>query len=154
MAADRLEFEAVRVAPQAGAARWRHPLRRVLVSAVLLGLPLAAQNPGTPLHLQVPDRLIFSSDPGEAPDAAMGAKRLQALNAMRQKSLVSDGEKLLHLAQELNDDATGGGSTLSPAERLHKASEIQKLAKDIRDKMSYSVGDAPKIATPPGLWQR
>ncbi len=151
--ADSLEFEAVRFEPPASCDRRRHTLRRVLILTLLLGLPMAAQVPGTPLHLQVPDRPNFSYDPGVAPDAATGAKRIQALNAQRQKDMMSDAEKLLGLARELNADATGS-SNLSLPEELHKASEIQKLAKDIKEKMSAYVGNTPKITPPPGFFQR
>jgi hypothetical protein len=153
-AQNRQEFEAVAVVPPGRATGRPHTVRRAVVMAVLLGLPIAAQVPGTPLHLQVPDRPNFTYDPGAVPDAAMDAKRLQLLNAERQKSMVTDAEKLLRLARELNDDPASGGATISPAEKMHKVSEIEKLAKGIKDKMSYSIGDGPKIATPPSMWQR
>ena len=66
----------------------------------------------------------------------MQAKRIKALNQLRHKAMVDDAEKLLALAQELNDDS----GNLSPAERLRKTTEIEKLARSVKDKMSYTVG--------------
>jgi hypothetical protein len=67
----------------------------------------------------------------------MEARRIKALNQLRHKAMVDDASKLLLLARELNDDP----GSLSPAERLRKAAEIEKLAKSVKDKMSYTVGN-------------
>jgi hypothetical protein len=69
----------------------------------------------------------------------MDAKRIGVLNRMRQKSIVDDTTKLLILARQLNADS----ATLSDSERMHKAAEIEKLAKSVKDKMSYAIGDNP-----------
>ncbi len=69
----------------------------------------------------------------------MQAKRITALNQMRHKEMVNDAGRLLLLAQQLNAES----AKLSPADRMHKAAEIEKLAKSVRDKMSYVVGDEP-----------
>jgi hypothetical protein len=69
----------------------------------------------------------------------MQAKRMKALNQLRHKAMVDDAAKLLLLARQLNDDA----GNLTQSERVHKAAEIEKLAKSVKDKMSYTVGDSP-----------
>jgi hypothetical protein len=69
----------------------------------------------------------------------MQARRITALNLLRHKEMVNDASRLLRLAQELNAES----KNLSPAERVRKAAEIEKLAKSVRDKMSYVVGDEP-----------
>jgi hypothetical protein len=86
-------------------------------------------------------------------DARMEARRFTALNQMRQKSMKSDAEKLLRLAQELNDDA-GGSGTLSSAERMRKAAEIEKLAKGVKEKMTYAIGAPTEIPGPFAIYQR
>ena len=67
----------------------------------------------------------------------MQAKRIKALNQLRHRALVDDAAKLLVLAKQLNDES----ASLSPMERVHKAAEIEKLAKSVKDKMSYAVGN-------------
>ncbi len=73
----------------------------------------------------------------------MDQKRIAVLNRLRQKAIVDDTTKLLRLAKELNADSVN----MSSAERIHKAAEIEKLAKSVKEKMSYAIGDNP---TAPG----
>ena len=70
------------------------------------------------------------------------------LNADRQKSLVSDAEKLLKLAKELNNEVNQNDTGAMSGEQLHKVEEIGKLAKNVKDKMSYSVGGLPGVSAP------
>jgi uncharacterized protein HemX len=73
-------------------------------------------------------------------DPVMAASRLRAQNAERQKSMVSDTNKLLKLAKELDAEVRAGNSTaLTPAE-LHKVAEIEKLARNVKEKMTLTVG--------------
>jgi hypothetical protein len=110
----------------------------------LAGQKAVAQGvPGTPVR-------VYTQQPGgrpglgqqdETPDAPSveHEKRLRALNAERQKSLVSDTGKLLKLMQELNSEvAAGNADELTPAQ-LRKVAEIEKLAHSVKDKMSTSV---------------
>ena len=71
----------------------------------------------------------------------MEARRIKALNQMRHKAMVDDATKLLLLAKELNDDS----GNLSAGERVRKAGEIEKLAKSVKDKMSYSVSNEQPV---------
>lgn len=75
-------------------------------------------------------------------------KRVQMLNAERQRTLVSDSEKLVRLAKELNDEVAGNGSAAMTSQQLRKVEEIGKLAKSVKEKMSYSVSGFPS-ANPP-----
>jgi hypothetical protein len=73
-------------------------------------------------------------------------KLLRALNADRQKSLVSDTNKLLRLVKELNDEiARTNPEQLSDAQ-LRKVAEIEKLARSVREKMSTSVRGSPAFS--------
>ncbi len=127
-----------------GRIRWG-AVRRTLVMAVLLGIPLGAQQPGPPSIISQHPQSPFSDSTNPFVDHSMEARRIKELNVMRQKSMVADAEKLLQLARELDADARADNPALSPAERLHKASEIERLAKQVREKMSYAVGgpDSP-----------
>jgi hypothetical protein len=72
-------------------------------------------------------------------DDVQAEKRMTALNAERQKSMISDSAKLLKLANELNGEiAQSNTSELTPAQ-LRMVAEIEKLAHNVRDKMSMSI---------------
>jgi hypothetical protein len=70
-------------------------------------------------------------------------RRLNALNSDRHKSLVSDTEKLLRLARELDAEiAANAGQGLTPKE-MKDVAEIEKLARNVKEKMARSYGDGP-----------
>ena len=112
--------------------------RRFLALAMLLVLTAAAQVPVVPYE----PRGGRFGDPQQDSDMGMAgrieAKRIIQLNQLRQKSMVSDAEKLLRLAEELNNDANT--AALSPGDRMRKAAEIERLAKEVKDKMTYAIG--------------
>jgi hypothetical protein len=75
-------------------------------------------------------------------------KLLRSQNADRQKSLVSDTNKLLRLTNELNAEiARTSPDALSDAE-LRKLAEIEKLAHSVKEKMSSSVRGTPAFRPP------
>jgi hypothetical protein len=72
-------------------------------------------------------------------DDIQAEKRMTALNAERQKSMISDSAKLLKLANELNNEiAQSNTGELTPAQ-LRTVAEIEKLAHNVRDKMTMSI---------------
>jgi hypothetical protein len=75
-------------------------------------------------------------------------KLLRALNADRQKSLVSDTNKLLKLVNELNAEVAHTNPDLLTPSQLRKVAEIEKLAHNVRDKMSTSVRGTPPYRAP------
>ena len=91
-----------------------------------------------------PDSTGQYGDDSNSPDK----KRMRMLNAERQKALISDTEKLLKLAKELNDEVTESDSASMSDAQLRKVAEIGKLAHSVKEKMSYSVGGFPGINTP------
>ena len=135
--------------------RLRPAVRSVLGLTLLLGLPVAGQSPYPqypipstgPYGQHYPDaNSPFGQDPN-SPEQ----KRIRALNAERQKSLVSDAEKLLKLAKELNDElAQSNSGTMNP-EQLHKVEEIGKLAKSVKEKMSFTAGGFPSLTIQPPI---
>jgi hypothetical protein len=108
-----------------------------------LAVPAAAQN-GVPYQPSQgsPQFKEPSSTPAtefDKPDQMQEQQRLKALNAARQKSMVSDTNKLLRLVNELNEEiARGKADTPTPAQ-LHKVAEIEKLARNVKEKMSTPV---------------
>jgi hypothetical protein len=127
--------------------------RRALAIILLFWLPGAAQSPGPPM--QMPDGMNpRNADQSMSfPDVNMESKRVQMLNVMRQKAMVTDAEKLLRLAREINADLNANSATMSPATRMQKMDEIEKLARNVKEKMTYAVGHAPD-AGPYTVWQR
>lgn len=122
------------------ARRWAAAMLAV-VSLPMLGTTSAraqsAMGPNMPDRSWVVERMGPELDmPG---NEQMKRKRIEALNQLRQKRLVADTNKLLKLAEELNASGIAGHPVLSPAERLRKLAQIEKLAKSVREKMSYSV---------------
>jgi hypothetical protein len=116
-------------------------VRRALGLALLLALPGGAQYG----PVQTPPQQITGQQAGRSlsgmdnDDSIEEERRLRALNAERQKSLVSDTDKLLRLARELDGEVSRTNpDSLTPAE-LSKVAEIEKLAHKVKEKMSTSV---------------
>jgi hypothetical protein len=86
-------------------------------------------------------------------DAGAREKQLRLLNDARQKSLVSDADKLLKLASELKSEVDQNNpDSLTPAQ-LRKVAEIEKLAHSVKVKMSTSVRGAQDFLQPPAAFQ-
>jgi hypothetical protein len=84
-------------------------------------------------------------------DPVMMERRIRALNIERQKQMVSDTNKLLKLAKELNDEvATLNTGSFTP-DQLRKIAEIEKLAHNVKDKMTAGAVNTPTMAPPPTL---
>jgi hypothetical protein len=75
-------------------------------------------------------------------------KILRALNADRQKSMVSDTNKLLKLVNELNAEVARNSLDLLTPSQIQKVAEIEKLAHNVKDKMSTSVRGAAPFRQP------
>jgi hypothetical protein len=108
--------------------------------------PTISNQPTIPNLSNKPNRNPFENMPDA--DPGMADRQMRALNVMRQKSMVSDTEKLLKLAQELNKDIEASNMTaLTPVE-LRKLSDIEKLARNVKQKMSISYSGAPSFNEP------
>lgn len=116
--------------------------------AVLLALACpAARSQWQPYPTDSANRpASIPEDPGAMGnyDPVAVARQQAALNAVRQKQLVSNTNKLLKLAQELNDDVTTAGTKTFTPQQLHRLSEIEKLAHNIR----YQIVDIPGQPSP------
>jgi hypothetical protein len=128
------------------------PVCAAILLALLPAIHCGAQS-GSPQPRINPVPHLMGQGVGEFDDLS-GApspeneRLLHALNADRQKSLVSDTNKLLRLVNELNAEiARANSDSLTPAQ-LNKLAEIEKLAHSVKDKMSTSVLAIPAF-TPP-----
>jgi len=130
----------------------RIAVRSALGLALLLGILAAGQTPYAQFPSnnsgkygqQFPDASGQYGQESNSPDK----RRIKLLNAERQKALVSDTEKLLKLAKELNDEVAENSSGTMSSGQLHKVEEIGKLARNVKEKMSFSVGGFPSLNTP------
>ncbi len=71
-------------------------------------------------------------------DSVFAEKQLKALNEARQKALVSDTKKLLKLTQELNAEISSSAPSSLTSQQLRKLASIEKLAHNVKEKMSES----------------
>lgn len=130
--------------------RYSHAARRAFWLAVALVLPSGAQNVPPP-HIVLPQPIgqrAGDSLEGVGPgDPAEQEERLRALNGERQKSLISDTNKLLKLATQFEMEIKGADSSSLTPPQMHQLAEIEKLARNVKEKMSYSVR-APSFAPP------
>lgn len=82
------------------------------------------------------------------PDSMMDQRRLRALNNERQKRIVADTDKLLKLARELNEEVAKANTGTLTEDEIHKIADIEKLARNVRQRMTETVGEAPSILSP------
>lgn len=110
-----------------------HRVRETVLAAALLALPGGAQ-----FIPHTTSQFPRSNNPADLDDPAARHQRELALNRERQKAIVSDTDKLLKLAGEFDLEVKNSDSeALTPAEE-RKLAMIEKLAKNVKDKMSYS----------------
>jgi hypothetical protein len=74
---------------------------------------------------------------------------MRALNADRQKSMVSDADKLLKLARQLDTEIASNPTEDLTPEELRKVTEIEKLARSVKAKMAQSFGGGPQLQPTP-----
>jgi hypothetical protein len=78
----------------------------------------------------------YSSPSGRVP-SAVDDNPVHEQNALRQRQLEQDTDKLLALAQQLKEQVDkSNGNTLS-LDAVKKATEIEKLAKRVKNRMRY-----------------
>jgi hypothetical protein len=130
-----------------------------LVCALVCVLPARSQSSGgsnggqvqgqgdTHPYSQRPD--VSSLATGD-PDSIMDPRRIRALNFERQKQIVADTDKLLKLARELNEEVAKANTGALTPDELHKIADIEKLARNVRQRMTESVGEPQFTMPPPG----
>ncbi|HUD57115.1 MAG TPA: hypothetical protein VMR02_17920 [Terracidiphilus sp.] len=129
---------------------FRKPVRGALVLFAIFVLgSLAAEPAGqqpVPNQMNRQSRNPFDGFGGN--DPLLTARQMRALNADRQKSLVSDTDKLLKLAQELNSEIETGNPNMLTQVQLRKIADIERLARSVKQKMSISFVDGPQFQEP------
>ncbi len=101
------------------------------------------------MHQSFPPRADLGSLNGDDYDPVMMDRRMRALNAERQKEMVSDANKLLKLARELNAEVASEKTDSLTSEQLHKIAEIEKLARSVKERMASAVGEGQSVLPSP-----
>lgn len=148
---------------RSGGRSLQHPRLALYVAsalAVLLSLACAARSgaqtgssgSGAQQHSTMNGNFPQRSDMGPLAmddyDPMITERRLRALNMERQKEMVSDANKLLKLARELNAEVAGQKTEMLTPDQLHKIAEIEKLARNVKERMASAVGE-PQSVIPP-----
>ncbi|MDR3740736.1 MAG: hypothetical protein P4L40_17110 [Terracidiphilus sp.] len=119
------------------------PVVALLLGGVLTAAP-AGQQTSTRPDLHSGGVLDTPSEQ----DPVFAARRRKALNDARQKKLVEDTNKLLKLAQELDAEVQTGTEERITAAQNARLAQIEKLAREVRDKMAESDADIPWMHAP------
>jgi hypothetical protein len=116
---------------------------------ILPGLAVRSQSGRPPDIINRPTPM--PTDPASADnyDPTMMERRLNALNRERQKEMISDTNKLLKLAMELNDEIAANNTGTLTWDQLHKMAEIEKLARNVKEKMADGVGQMGPVPETP-----
>lgn len=110
------------------------------------GDPLTAGGQFSPSSLNQPT--LTAPNPLER---KMRAKQLNAFNTQRQKSLVSDTDRLVELAAKLNAQINSSHQSRLTPDQLRTVAEIERLAKRVREKMSNAASGAPSVMPQPPI---
>jgi hypothetical protein len=134
---------------------WLLFLALLLIVPVMAGLPQQGGSAGKPPVLTGQggttgqhQTLDYANETPGAFDTVMAERRLKMMNNERHKSLVSDSDKLFKLATELNNEIAGANTGSLTPEQLHKVAVIEKLAHNVRDKMTEAVPN-PRVTFSP-----
>jgi hypothetical protein len=124
-------------------------LAAVVFGAALLGWAQFAPLGGGPLGSLPGTRPQNDVDGAIERNPAWAEQHLRALNADRHKSMVSDTDKLLKLARQLDAEIASNATDEMTPQELRKVAEIEKLAHNVKAKMAQSFGGGPEVRPGP-----
>lgn len=114
------------------------------------GPPNAPTYDPSQINQRFPNKTVSVDHQEDTPEQL---HQMRIFNAARQKSLVTDADKLLTLALALNADVATGTNRLTPAQRMKMAADIEKLAHNVKEKMSYTTQGMGAQQNPFHSWQ-
>jgi hypothetical protein len=125
---------------------WRTAVAGLGIAVAVSSLLWAQYVPGSSPRIQTLPRPGY----GEGPDLdpLSEAKRMKALNTDRHRSMVSDTEKLVKLARQLDAEIASNPTDELTARELQKVAAIEKLAHNVKTKMAQSFGGGPELRSP------
>ena len=138
-------------------ANFRVPFRRIVFALLLLcAATLTAHAQAGPIPIldpsQIGPRLPDRSNAADTQEITQSNRQQRLLNTARHKAIVSDADKLLALARQLNARVNADGSALTSTERMRIAGEIEKLAHNVKERMSYTMAGDPDPNNPFHGW--
>jgi hypothetical protein len=98
-----------------------------------------------PISKRLGESLHGPSDALGSMDPKLARRQVLLLDIQRQKTMVSDTDRLLELATELKSEIDSGDSASLSPEQLHKIAEIEKLARSVKQKMTITIGGGPAL---------
>ena len=119
----------------------------LVLTGALLGWAQYSPSGNGVVVQNIPGPRPFGVGGGIENDPVFVAKRLHALNADRQKAMVSDADKLVKLARQLDAEIASNPTDDLTPEELHKVAEIEKLARNVKAKMAQSFDVGPKVGS-------
>ena len=117
----------------------------LVLTGALLGWAQYSPSGNGAVVQNIPGPRPFGVGGGIENDPVLGAKRIRAMNADRQKSMVSDADKLVKLARQLDAEIASNTTDALTPEELRKVAEIEKLARNVKAKMAQSFDVGPKV---------
>ena len=96
---------------------------------------------------------VFS--PAQAPRSEaeinhdMQQRQIKAMNLQRQQDIRKDTDRLLELATELKAAVDKSNENTLSLDVVRKAEQVEKLAKQVKEKMKEGVGSTPHVDMPP-----
>lgn len=127
-------------------------LRKVSVPAVMLAtlatgrMLHSQQTPPSPPNLDRPylipeaNRLPDSNDQMKLRDQQSKKQNFEAANTERKRQINDDSARLLKLATDLKAEVQKTNKDTLSLAVIRKAEEIEKLARDVKEKMKLTVG--------------
>jgi hypothetical protein len=121
----------------------------IAAMAALTGAAHPGQGPGTQPPSMNPDRPYLLPDANRLPNVndqmrMRERKKMQqnfdAANFARKKQIADDSSKLVTLAIALKAELDNNPNNTLSANEVRKADEIEKLARDVKEKMKLTVG--------------
>jgi hypothetical protein len=111
----------------------------VLTSAALPG-QAPSQNPDKPYLLPEANRLPDANDQMKMHTDEAKQQSFDAANIERKKQISDDSTKLLTLAMALKAEVDKTNKDMLSLNVIRKADEIEKLARNVKEKMKLTVG--------------
>ncbi len=118
----------------------------LLVAATWVACAQYSSTNSLSTRVQAGQRSDLDDEPNENPVAE--ARRMRALNADRHRSMVSDAEKLVKLARQLDAEIASNPTDRLTPEEIQKVAAIEKLARSVKMKMAQSFGGGPEFKPP------
>jgi hypothetical protein len=112
----------------------------LFAGAILPGQQAPSLNPDKPILLPEANRLPDKNDQMMMREQNAKQKNFEAANAQRKKEISDDSAKLLALATALKAEVDKTNKDMLSLNVIRKADEIEKLARNVKDKMKLTVG--------------